>query len=450
MQTNTNIAPGLARTSLLAWGLCALVACVAVFCAWCEPIWSDGWYQLAIQHQHPLSLHALGDVATHNYFHGNPRVGELLTYVLYGIGPLCIALTTMISITVIYTLATIGLARRPRRQDALYVTTLVAVLLVAVPRVGPMFFFRPYHANYIGGALPALVLLAMCRCWLAGTLPLRPALIPLAIALALVAGMSNEHTGPAVLATLLGTAILALRRDHLPRWLIAAIVTFALSYLALLLAPGQMQRYAGVAQPGLLAALRSHSVGSALLIVAAGPGLALWLLPWAALTLRDQRHRPSLAMGEGQNSTDSTAPWAARTFAVACLFALAVGMTLLASPSHPPRLYFASTALLACTGVAWITVGSSRVARQWMWRLNALVIVLSCTGLAYTSNLIRTEYRSRTAAIEHAPPGTTVLVAPLSAVFWQWSLNDDLRNQSLCAFIAQQHKLAQIAISVAN
>ena len=424
-----------------------MVTIVAIFCAWCEPVWSDGWYQLAIQRQHPLSLSGLGSVAIHNYLHGNPRVGELLTYILYGIGPLAIVLSTLISAAVLWALATIGLARRPRCHDALYITTLLAVLLVAVPRVGPMFFFRPYHANYIAGALPALLLLAMCRCYLAGTLPLRPVQLPLAIGLALVAGMGNEHTGPAVFATLVGTAVLALRKGQLPRWLGAALFAFALGYLALLVAPGQMQRYAGAAQPGLWAAVHAHCVGSAFAIVAIGPGLAMWMLPWALLAVGDYRRSRSLFTVGNQTATDPTAPSHARAFGVACLFAVAVGLTLLASPKHAPRLYFASTALLACTGVACIIAGRSRVAQQWLWRLNAVVIVISCAGLGYTSNRVRTEYQTRTAIINAAPRATTLVVPPLSAMFWQWSLHDDLRNPSLCAFIAQQQGLAGLALS---
>ncbi|MBP9086098.1 MAG: hypothetical protein KBG15_08265 [Kofleriaceae bacterium] len=450
MAAKTITAPGRAHAYLLAWSLCLLVAMVALFCAWCEPVWSDGWYQLAIQHEHPLSLGALGRVATHNYFHGNPRSGELLTYILYGVGPLHIVLSTMISVAVIWALTTIGLARQPRRHDALYVTTLLAVLLIAVPRVGPMFFFRPYHANYVAGLLPALLLLAMCRCYLAGTLLRRPWQLPVAIMLALVAGMGNEHTGPAVFATLVGTGILALRQHRLPRWLVAATVAFACSYLALLLAPGQMQRYAGAAQPGLLAALQARSVGAAVVVAALAPGLALWMLPWAWLAIRDYRRNVTVATGSDRPASKSTAPWLAHAVGVAGLFAVAVGLTLLASPSHKPRLYFASTALLACTAVAWITVGRSLAARQWMWRLNAAVIIISCAGLGYTSNVVRTEYRARTAAIIAAPRGSTLVVPPLSPVFWQWSLYDDLRNPSLCAFVAQQRGLAGLTLSDAK
>ena len=450
MAATTITARRLAPTHLLTWSLCLLVALVALFCAWCEPVWSDGWYQLAIQRDHPLSLGALGQVATHNYFHGNPRSGELLTYLLYGVGPLHIGLSTLISIAVIWALATIGLARRPRRQDALYVTTLLAVLLIAVPRVGPMFFFRPYHANYVAGLLPALLLLAMCRCYLAGTLQRRPWHAPVAVMLAFAAGMGNEHTGPAIFATLVGIAVVALRQHRRPLWLVATIVVFTLSYIALLLAPGQMERYAGAAQPGLWAVLQAHSVGAAVVVVALAPGLALWMLPWAWLAIRDARRTTSVATGAACPASRSTAPWLAHAVAVAGLFAVAVGLTLLASPSHKPRLYFASTALLACTTVAWITVGRSLAARQWMWRLNVVVIVASCAGLGYTSNLVRTEYRARTAIINAALPGTTVEVPPLSPVFWQWSLADDLRNPSLCAFIAQQRGLAGVTLAGAK
>jgi Family of unknown function (DUF6056) len=391
MEARTSGAPSYACTALRAWSLCGLVAVVAIFCAWCEPVWSDGWYQLAIQRQHPLSLRALGSVATHNYLHGNPRAGELLTYILYGIGPLAILLSTLISAAAIWALATIGLARRPRCHDALYVTTLMAVLLVAVPRVGPMFFFRPYHANYIAGALPALLLLAMCRCYLAGTLPVRMVQLPLAIGLALVAGMGNEHTGPAVFATLVGTAVLALRQGRLPRWIGAAIIAFTLSYLALLFAPGQMQRYGGAAQPGILAALRTHGIGAAFVTVAIGPGLAMWMLPWAWLAVRDYRRSRCLITVGSQTAIDLRPASCAYAFGVAGLFAIAVGMTLLASPRHAPRLYFASTALLACTGVACI------IARR-----PTMAMATQCSGDCHFMRGAGVHQQSRAHRISHS------------------------------------------------
>lgn len=422
------------------WGLCVGVALASLVCLWCEPIWSDGWYNYFVQQEQPFSLTGLGNVTSHNYLHGNPRIGEDLLYLLYAPGHWHVLLSFATNVAAVWLLATIGLARQPRARDALYMTTLVALLLVAVPRVGSMLFFRPYQANYIAGALPALGLLALYRCQLRAALPHPRALIPAALVLGFVGGMGNEHTGIAFIAVMLGALGVARREQRAPLWMWLGVAAFALGYYLLLKAPGQMERYAGAARVGVWATIKARSFAHNAIVVAAAPLLAVWLLPWVALA-RNQRQPQAAGASATADAIDPR-----RAFGVALLVALLVGVTLLASPRSAPRLYFASTALLCCTGAAWITAQLSRCGQRRMWWLNASVIAFSLTALTFFSVRTHREYTARTAIVMAAPPGSQVVVPPLSSVWWQYSLHDDWRNPSLRVYVAGKLGLASIDI----
>ena len=405
-------------------------------CLWCEPIWSDGWYDFFLQQEHPFSLAGIGEIASHNYWHGNPRIGEVLLYLLYAPGRWHLLLSFLTNVAAVWLLATIGLARRPRIADALYVTTLVAILLVAVPRVGSMLFFRPYQANYVAGALPALGLLALYRCQLHRAFGREHALIPVALVLGLVGGMGNEHTGVAFLLALLAAIWVGRRQGRVPAWMWVGAAAFAAGYYLLLTAPGQMERYEGAARAGVWATISARSLTHNAIIVAVGPLLALWLLPWAAVA------RSAPAPGSTEVRPDHR-----RALVVALLIALVIGGTLLASPRSAPRLYFASAALVCCTGAAWIIASLSQRGRFRIWLLDAAVIVFSLGALAHFSLQTHREYAARTELVMAAHPGDRVVVPPLSPVWWQYTLHDDWRNPSLRAYVAGKLGLASIELA---
>jgi hypothetical protein len=431
------VQPSDAHESCRGWLLCIGFGIVAMVCLFCEPIWSDGWYQAALQHEHPFSIGGIVDVAKHNYWHGNPRFGEVITYILYAPGWWHVVLSWIISAAAIATLATIGLGRKPRRGDALVVTTLLAMMMVAIPRFGTMFLFRPYHANYVAGALPSLILVAMCRCHLSNAFSRDWALLPWAFFLGILGGLGNEHTGPAFISIVVGCAYLAfIQSRRPPAWMIAAAVGLAVGLLALLFAPGQMERYNGAGKVGLFATIGSHSIGLSFIIVAAGPAIALWMLPWAAIAKLDRKR-----------TLRSAPPETSRAFFAALAFAFVVGVTLLASPKHLPRLYFAPAALLCCTGAAWVTSTLSRRGRAITWTFNAIVIVVASASLVHSSLRTRSEYAERTALVTSAPPGAHVVVPPLSRTCWQWTLLDDWRTPSLRQFVAASLGLGSIDIA---
>jgi Family of unknown function (DUF6056) len=341
---------------------------------------------------------------------------------------------TTITVATLWCFAIIGLGRRPGRADALFITTFLAMILMAVPCVGSTLFFRPYHNNYVAGALPSVALLAMCRCHLTNGSLRRHEIVPFALVLGLLGGMGNEHTGPAFITCMIGCVYLAHRQRGVPLWMIAGTIGLAIGFVALLLAPGQMQRYGGVGQIGLLATITSRSIGHCALIVVIAPAAVLWLLPW-------------MGLARWCRGADSNRLLRPQTYSVglALIVALGIGFTLLASPKEVARLYFASAALLCSAGAAWTTARLPQRGAAVIWSVNAIVIVAASIGLLRSTLNIQ-QYAARAETIFTAAPGTDVTVPSVSHTCWQWSLPDDFRDPGLRQHIARELGLRSISV----
>ena len=113
------------------------------------------------------------------------------------------------------------------------------LVLVRAAAVGKTMFCRAYGANYVYGAAIQLWFLVPLRLRVRAT-PARIALFGIA---GVVAGLCNEHTGPVLC---LGLALWAWRsRDRLA---IAGAAGAIVGFAAIFFAPGQGERYEGLAQ----------------------------------------------------------------------------------------------------------------------------------------------------------------------------------------------------------
>ena len=435
--------------------MCALLTGAAVLCIAWEPVRLDGWYLWFQYRARPFSLASWLDVVRFNYLHGNPRFGENVTNALYAPGAAQMFAHAALMIASFWILATLGLGRRPRRDDVLYITTLLAMYLVAIPRVGPMLFYRPFFGNYIVGAMPAFGLLAMYHCYLRGRVQSRRRwLILPAFLLGVLGGLGNEHTGPAFIIAAAVAAYLAWRRGNLPLWMVAGVLGLAVGFLGLFFAPGQMERYAGAGKVGVMTTVLSRSVGASLQIVWRAPATALWLVPWLML----------VAVATGRTA-DPTAPtiWSryraglanatgnATTFGIALVFATIVGGTLLAAPLNGPRLYYATAAVLVCAAAAWVAdaVGGARCRRRIVLAvLNSVVISGSSIGLVHTLWRERPVFARRMTvllAAESGAPGVEVPSVPKG--FRQWTMGEDFNDHNLRVAIANYFNIGEIVVT---
>jgi len=285
-----------------------------------------------------------------------------------------------------------------------------------------MLFYRPFMGNYTFGLLVNLAWLVPYRFHVEAPRAGRWWWAPLLLGLGVLAGMCNEHTGPAFLALGLAAVAWSVRQKRgVAAWMIAGLVGLAAGYALLLLAPGHDARYGGLAkQAGLVGRILERGLGENVVIVTALVAYMLWSLPWIALAvLARLRSRPE--------------PMPARTRYVLVALALAgllATFVLLGSPKIGKRLYVHSVALVSM-GLAGAVV--AQLGQAWARRAAA---VLAAVALIYVEVRCIATYASvgpvgaeRLARIRAAAPGSTVVVPPFGVGAGTWFLGDDLPGQ---------------------
>ena len=412
---------------------------VMILCTHWEPVQRDGWGHYLFHKNIHLTLGSLYDFAKGTYVHNNPRLGQVLTMLVFTPGPWHSIVTPIVELGMFALLTALALGRWPsvrRTDDALVALIVTAVVLACTPQIGPMLFYRPFTGNYLFGALVSVLWLAPYRFAVAEPWPARIWLAPLWLVIGAAAGMCNEHTGPAFLAMGALAALAVVRRDgranrrRLP-WMLAGLVGFAAGYAVLLTAPAQHLRYDGLAdQASVVARIARRGFGGNVRIIeklASYLAAALPLIGVAAI----ERFRL------GPPVQPRGARWPAAVLALAGLVCV---VTLLASPKIGPRLYAASVALLAAA-IAGGVVAPLRTA--WARRTCG---VLAAGAVAYVAVQLVTVYRivgpvweHRLSALQHGAGQTVTLPAfpvPADRYFLGEDLNAPGPRQGLVQFFS--------------
>ena len=413
---------------------------VLALCAHWAPIVRDSWGHVRWHRLYGLTAGHLWWYAKGAYLHNNPRLGQVLTLLLFTPGPWHVLVTPVIDLALFVLLTTIALGRWPsprRTDDALVFATILALVAATSSVVGPMLVYRPYVGNYLCGlaislalAVPYRLHAETPRAW--GWLPALPML-----ALGFAAGMCNEHTGPAFAAALVFAIAAFVRRGERPRaWMIAGLVGLVAGGLALYFAPGQDIRYNGMAtQHGLVGRIISRGIVGDLEVLGGGVVYLAPMLAWVVLGVR---------AGPGERSR-------ARAVAerVALGTALLTILTLLASPKQGGRLYFASTALVCVALASWLVprLAAPR-ARGIAWGMAAAVLAFVGWRCVHAYRSLAPEYAARIAALAHAPHGGTVTVPAYTVGRSHWFLGDDFVLASARHDAAELYGLG--AIELAN
>ena len=103
---------------------------------------------------------------TGSYVHNNPRLGQVLTLLVYTPGPWHEIVTPLVELLLFYLLALHALGRKPsfaRVDDALVFATIVGMVALTAPLIGQMLFYRPFTGNYLFGFVIALLFFAPYR-----------------------------------------------------------------------------------------------------------------------------------------------------------------------------------------------------------------------------------------------------------------------------------------------
>lgn len=354
-----------------------------VFCCSREPLAIDAWGHYFFRQHTPASWSDVWQQARDSYLYNNPRLGQMITVVLY-IDVVHLVLTPLVVVFVVLACCYLVAGRWPRLwrgEDWGLLALVTALLLVLVANVGMMFFYRPYAGNYVYGFAFYLALLlpyrralgraqAVCAGgWSAALAGLGMLLLGLA------AGLTNEHTGPAVLVGLVGAGLAsrfggAARGVRLAPWMIAGVLGVALGYAALFWAPSQLVRYDGLGREPLTRWVLERGWGNLALLAMGLAPLVPALLAWAVTR---QLPRPGRRR------------WLVAFFLWVSALICA---TLLFSPKVGLRLFWPATVLQLIAMVTWFgpILLAPRIHR-WTIRVCALVIV----GHAATFMLIYAE-----------------------------------------------------------
>lgn len=447
---------------LLWWALLVLPlwAFLALAVHW-EPVMRDGWGHVWWLRDRPLSIAVLVEHAKQSYLHMNPRLGQVATLASYTDGPWHTIVTPLIELGVFALLTVHALGRWPsiRRADDAFAALLVTALVVlCAPQVGPMLFYRPFTYNYLFAVGVSLLWLVPYR--LAVDRAARPFgeadgrgqppsvvaarwwQAPVSVVLGIAAGYCNEHTGLAFLA--MGLAAWWFVRRRAPghhSWMLAGLLGLAAGYTVLLTAPGQRERYTGLAaQTGLFERILDRGIAGNLDVLLSLAMAFLPAVPVIAVALLERRRL-------GVPVRTSAARWAPVVLALA---GLVCAGALLASPKIGPRLYFASVALISAGLTGWLVV---QLRSAWSRRLCA---VLAAAGLAYVA--VRIVAISRVAGpIGEARrdriwrgAGTAVTLPRYPYPPSRYFLGDDLRDAELRRVLVELFYLKQLDLAPAS
>ncbi len=400
--------------------LAALFGAFALAAAW-EPTVFDSWIHWGRSRRQGLDLAQVWGTARRDYLGGNPRLGYQFMKLMYSGDAVHTIAEPLAEVGFLFVLAALVVGRwpSPRRADDVAVLALVAaMILVAAPTpvATAMFGYRPWTGNYVFGFLLHLVLFTPYRFHAVAPRPRHPVLAPVLLVWGALAGLGNEHTGPASIA-LLVLAMVSFRRrgERLAAWMVSGLVGLVIGFAALLLAPGQSKRYGGVMEQttlvdvvldrGLLGNLRL--VGIFLLCTAA-------LLPWliVARRLRDQPVR-------------GVDRW---TIAVLVAAGGVVMLTSLVSPQQGWRLLFAPMVLWIAAAALWIRLRVSRRALLAFGAVSAGVLAFQLGAMLHVHNRAHAPSEVREARVAEAARGSVVVLPPLGFGRSPWFVGDDLRQ----------------------
>ncbi len=424
----------------------ALWTIFAVVASW-APRLLDDWYQAVWLQHHELTLGNVLEYTRSNYFNYNPRIGE--TFLLLTNGPrvLRVLLNASVELGLLFVGHALAFGRwpHPTVRAARRLIVAQALIWAIAPMACLLYFYRPFTTNYLYGAFFQLLLFVPYRMALGGEdggaarAGHRPLLALVLLAGGWLAGMSNEHTGPAAIVTLVALVVVLVRRQRALRaWMLAGVVGLVVGYLMLYFAPGQNLRYAGVAtHTGPLQTLATRGLEGSVDVLlelvrdARAPLLVLGLAALVALARAARRGTPGPSIDRTRLATIGA------FVAVAGLIAAA----LMASPLLGERLYFASSVLLALAGllVAESLVVADAVARRIVVGLAVLVVVGNAGAALVIYKTTYAQACARDAALRAAAPGTVGTISPFRfATRTRWAYGDDMRAEYLRTYVASE------------
>lgn len=448
--------------SALRWSFALYAAATALHLAWVmahEPFSFDAWNFAVATKAEPITVGRFFDFWVTNYFHSNPRFGQPFAYLSYKVVGFAEVGTPIAYFALVCGSFVVGTGRWPswrRGRDVLGLAIATGALWYCAPSLPMVMFCRAYATNYVWACAIQLWFFVPARLALASVMsgaeaaPTSRGKLAAYAALGVAAGMCNEHTGPALLLLIGGMALWAWRRGPrpgpraMPRLLLAGAGGFFVGFALIFFAPGQGQRYDGLAEQATLGErllqrgfarnleiLQQYLGGAAPLLLIAAAVIVVGVLASAELTAARRA-----ALG---------------TLGVALALGVAITVTIFVSPKLGPRFYLhACIALLAAT----LALIDAFLENRWGRRLSAGLVVLGLVASGYavyqTVPLfaqLHVQSAARLAQLQAQPRGAVVTVDAFSQVplSW-WFLGDDFRDRNKLDLVARYFDLQRVIL----
>jgi hypothetical protein len=422
---------------------CAYVVITCVHLAYVvhhEPFSFDAWNLSHDTGAQPFSFGRFLHFWHDQYTTSNPRIGQPMAYFAYKLVGVTEILTPAAFFAILIAGFALGTGRLPQRSNNRDLATLaigIGVMWFASPNMPAYMFCRAYATNYIWAIAIQLWFLVPMR------LGITRAGVPKLAAyfvLGVIAGMCNEHTGPTLIALPLCWAVWRWRRHQDSRPLVwVGIAGAIVGYAIIFFAPGQSQRYEGLAehysaiQQVLVRGLAGNVDIYISLLEAIAPSLIVALL--------------AIAFGM-EDASSERAPQlrALRFLAAAFLASSLITITVFASPKLGPRFYLHSGMLIvaAVLGVIRTFLHRPRSFAPFI----VLAVIASGYAIARTVPLYRRMAREsdrRLTELAATPPGGVYTATSFDQLNenW-WTLGDDARDQKKDDMIAQYFGLDRV------
>lgn len=408
-----------------------------------EPFSFDAWNVAVDTKAEPITPARFFDYWQGQYAHANPRLGQPLTYLAYKLDGFAEVATPLAYLGLTLAVTVLALGRWPRRGRELALWAIaIGFGWFAFPELGRNMFCRSYGANYVYGAAIQLWFLAWLRVGVAE--PGRATTVQ-CVEYALfgaIAGMCNEHTGPALVVFLAGAAWWLARNGERPRFAIAGALGALVGFAALFFAPGQAERYGGLARhASVVERVLERGVRGNLQILGDYLGYAAPLLAVIVIVLL-------VALATREPERRSAQLRAARLAVFALAGGIVVVATLGASPKLGSRFFIAPLAVLLA-GLLALLDAAVRSPRR-LAPFVALAVAASAYAAQRTIPLyarVAEQSAVRIAALAASSPGATFVVDPLAQVSesW-WFIGDDLRKPAKRALVARYFGLERVVL----
>ncbi len=424
------------------------VAVTAVHIGWIlahEPFAFDAWNMAKDTHARPFTAARFFDYWGYEYTHSNPRIGQPLTYLAYKLEYFAVIVTPLAYVALAGAATILGTGRRPswrRGRDLALFAIALGFMWFALPQLGKTMFCRAYGANYLYGAAIQLWFLVPLR--LSPTARASRGACAAYVLAGVIAGACNEHTGPTLCVALLGYAWWKHRRARqVPNLAWAGALGCLAGFCAIFFAPGQGQRYDGLAQKVTLTGrLLARGITGNLdifrdLVLAAAPLLGLMVIVAAVGLVRDA----DAAQRQARRR-------ALYTIVVAIIAGSAITATIFVSPKLGPRFYLFSMMLLLAgfIAIADAVLESPRGFAPFV----ALAAAASIYAAAHTVPLygrLARQSDARLAQLEASARGSVVTLDAFEQIDdnW-WFLGDDVRAPNKREMLADYFDLGGVVL----